>query len=408
MRRKKLTAFLLAGITAVGAMVPAVPVMAETAGKTTVNLTIPEKEPEVQGEYTVTIPAKTTLDKDGNMVALENGLTVSGHDMKKTVVVSADSKNYWKLTSSEGSSIYYNLFTDQTGNERVTEWEFTADEVNANDGNGTQKDVYAKANAYNLENAQPGVYSDVITFSAKAVDKESGDDYSNYFWDGMEYGNPAMSINFEDVADGVTTNYSLYYVYPDKVFKLYSVFVGSREYREESGTKFTELKEKFKVDRQGKYLVLSYGDMTAKIDTDEEKYTVTGETTTHTMNVTYARGAGTSFSPEKISSSGGDSGTTKPAEEPYKKITADNIEELLKEDSMSSADIEYEDLDQAQEKAYELAEATGRYCNVIYKFEADDEGGMFRYRRSDYLGGRCTYDELLEDLGGIEDYYILK
>lgn len=167
--KNRLFALALAGVTAIGVLATGTSVMAEGDNETTVTLSVPQQE---EGYYFVGIPSKLTLDKDGKAVALTsqyfNGVNVHGSNMTKGVKLTAGSD--WTLTADGvDTEVGYGLYSSEDAEETTTSWDFTADEINANDGRGTDKAVYGKANADDVKNAKAGEYSDVITFTAEAV-----------------------------------------------------------------------------------------------------------------------------------------------------------------------------------------------------------------------------------------------
>ena len=139
----------------------AVPAFAESSNTTTVSLTVAPTN-----TYTMTVPAKTTLDSEGAVTELTNGIKITNGDLAdgKKLTVTATSQNSWTLTA-EGvtGGIGYTLYSD-AGTTEATSWEFTQAEANA--AAGATKKVYAKVNTTDVGTAKPGEYSDVITFTA--------------------------------------------------------------------------------------------------------------------------------------------------------------------------------------------------------------------------------------------------
>ena len=140
----------------------AVPAFAESSNTTTVSLTVAPTN-----TYTMTVPAKTTLDSEGAVTELTNGIKITNGDLAdgKKLTVTATSQNSWTLTADgETTGISYALYSDSTAATAATSWEFTQAEANA--AAGATKKVYAKVNATDVGAAKPGEYSDVITFTA--------------------------------------------------------------------------------------------------------------------------------------------------------------------------------------------------------------------------------------------------
>ena len=188
MKSKRTLALAMAGAMMAGAFATAVPVMAEGT-TTTVTLTVDPKN-----TYTMTVPATTALNLNGDITALTNGVTISSdNDMSSdyAVNVTVSSENDWKLKSSgRNSTIGYTLYSDdvgtiemdgkETGNKAAYKLEiekdgnttttaakglwFTGDEANQT----ATKQVYAKVNASDVKNAASGDYQDTVTFTAEA------------------------------------------------------------------------------------------------------------------------------------------------------------------------------------------------------------------------------------------------
>ncbi len=188
MKTNRVLALAMAGAMMTGAFATAMPVLAEEiTGTTTVSFTVEQKN-----TYTMTVPANTQLDAQGNITALTDGVKISSDNKMESdyaVNVTASSANGWKLKADGVSSeIGYTLYSDEAGTiemdgngtakgyileiekdgSRTTTaakglW-FTADEANST----TTKQVYAKADATDVED---GTYTDTITFTAETGEK---------------------------------------------------------------------------------------------------------------------------------------------------------------------------------------------------------------------------------------------
>ncbi len=153
--------FLALAMAAAMTLATAVPAFADN--ETTVSLTVPE-----WNTYTLTVPADTELNIDGTAKQLSGGIKITGGNLMegKKLTVTAESAHEWKMTASGvETKISYSLYSNSNAATSATTWEFTRDEANAE--SGTTKDVYAKANTDEMYEAASGVYSDVITFTAK-------------------------------------------------------------------------------------------------------------------------------------------------------------------------------------------------------------------------------------------------
>ena len=167
MKRNRFLALAMAGAMTLTASVPAF--AADGSGTTEVSLTVAPKN-----TYTLTVPAATTLDSDGEATQLSGGIKITGGDLEdgKKLTVTATSDSEWKMSATgKETSIGYALYSD-AGTTEATTWEFTQAEANAADG--ATKAVYAKADAEDLAAAASGSYSDVITFTAEVADAVTG------------------------------------------------------------------------------------------------------------------------------------------------------------------------------------------------------------------------------------------
>mgnify|MGYP002868269685 CR=1 FL=1 len=161
MKFKKAMAFALTGALTVGAVCNGV--FADST--TTVKLTVAEK---YDTDYVMTIPADLTVESkgfnalSGLKVEHRSGLETT-FDPNSKVSVTAKSANTWQL-KAEGitDGIGYTL-TSEEGGAATTSWEFTADEVNTE--NGTTKAL--GVDVENYDDAAPGEYTDTITFTAE-------------------------------------------------------------------------------------------------------------------------------------------------------------------------------------------------------------------------------------------------
>ncbi len=179
MIKNKFLALTMAAAMTLATAVPAF--AADGSGTTTVSLTVAPKN-----TYTMTVPSATPLDSTGEATQLTGGIKITDGTLEndKKLTVTATSKNDWYMVTTESdvsTKIGYALYSD-AGTTAATIWEFTKEQANA-DG-GATKDVYAKANADDLKAAASGVYSDVITFTAKV---ESATPMVSFNIDGSQY-----------------------------------------------------------------------------------------------------------------------------------------------------------------------------------------------------------------------------
>ena len=117
-------------------------------------------------DYTLTVPAETTLAYDGSAVALTNGLKVSGGDWEdgKKVTVTATSAGDWQLSATGATTkIHYGLYATTDATETTTSWDFSKTDAAVT---GTTKTIYSKIVASEYQSAEAGDYSDTITFTA--------------------------------------------------------------------------------------------------------------------------------------------------------------------------------------------------------------------------------------------------
>ena len=100
-------------------------------------------------------------------ITAKNKPSVAGklfHPLKK-IKVTASSKNGWMLKSEFGDTIKYVLKSDRSGPENTT-WEFSADEINAE--NGTSKVVGADVEDFSMN--RPGAYDDTVIYTVTLED----------------------------------------------------------------------------------------------------------------------------------------------------------------------------------------------------------------------------------------------
>ena len=157
MKRKKALAIILAGTMAFGLFGSHVPANAA--------------EPVYSTDYTITIPAALTVEKEGwnattgITAKMENG---DFFNAQKKISVTASSSNSWKLVSGT-NSIGYNLATD-TGTYSSTatpaSWEFSADELNETSGKNKAMGIIVE----DYSSKPAGTYQDTVTFTAKVED----------------------------------------------------------------------------------------------------------------------------------------------------------------------------------------------------------------------------------------------
>ncbi|MBQ8942674.1 MAG: Ig domain-containing protein [Firmicutes bacterium] len=162
MKFKKAMAFALTGALTAGAVCSGV----FADGTTTVKLTVADP---YDTEYVLTVPAEVNVAQagfnatDGIKVEHKAGLETTFSPEKK-VSVTATSGNDWQLkATSVADGIGYKLKATDTDENATTAWEFTSDEVNAE--NGTTKAV--GVDVENYDDAAPGEYTDTITFTAE-------------------------------------------------------------------------------------------------------------------------------------------------------------------------------------------------------------------------------------------------
>ena len=186
MQTRRLLVLAMVGAIMTGTFATAVPAMAE-GNSTTVTLSV-----EPKNTYTMTVPATTALNSNGDITALTNGVTISSdNDMASdyAVNVTVSSAHNWTMEADgREDTIGYTLYSDEAGTIEMNGngtakscklevekegsktttaskglW-FTADEANKT----TAKPVYAKVDALDVANAASGDYQDTITFTAKA------------------------------------------------------------------------------------------------------------------------------------------------------------------------------------------------------------------------------------------------
>lgn len=150
MKGNKIFALLLS----LAIMLPLVAVFSLTAAATE-NSTV----------YTITVPAKLPVQNagwnatDGITACVRSGDTFA---TDKYLTVSASSANGWALKSGD-YAIGYTLTTAADG-KKTTEWDFSANELDV----GTTKTMGIIVEDY--RDAPPGVYTDVVTFTARLQD----------------------------------------------------------------------------------------------------------------------------------------------------------------------------------------------------------------------------------------------
>ena len=166
MRLKQIGTLLLEGVMMVGTigMMNPTQVQAETP--------LPPSN-----QYTLTVPAETTLAYDGSVVELTNGLKVSNGDLAdgKMITVTATSAGDWKLSATGATTkVGYGLYASSGATGTTTSWKFSKSEAST----GTTKNIYSKIISSDYESAEAGDYSDTITFTAKVeaavVETKSG------------------------------------------------------------------------------------------------------------------------------------------------------------------------------------------------------------------------------------------
>jgi len=160
MKLKQTGALLLASVMMVGTIGIMNPTQVQAA------------DPAPTNQYTLTVPAETTLAYDGSAEKLTNGLKVSGGDLEdgKKVTVTASSANEWVLKGSKTettTTIAYGLYAASDVTETTTSWDF---DKTAAAGDGTTVDIYSKIIASDYQSATTDDYSDTITFTADVVD----------------------------------------------------------------------------------------------------------------------------------------------------------------------------------------------------------------------------------------------
>ncbi|MBR1445151.1 MAG: hypothetical protein IJ583_16650 [Firmicutes bacterium] len=120
---------------------------------------------EPDTSYVLSIPANMdTVQSGWNDLG---GVTVKNENKtfseKKKVKVTASSENNWNLKLDDTNKISYELKASEEAAETVNEWEFTAADLNKD--NGETKNIGIKVAEYD-DNAEPGNYTDTITFTA--------------------------------------------------------------------------------------------------------------------------------------------------------------------------------------------------------------------------------------------------
>lgn len=141
------------------------------------NSTTSSNNASVGTDYTLTIPATLNVANagwnatDGITAKVKSGDTF---DTGKKLTVTAASTNNWALKSG-ANSIGYNLAAatgTYSSTAEAASWEFSADELNAESGAGTKKDMGIIVDDYSSKPA--GNYSDTVTFTASVVVQVQG------------------------------------------------------------------------------------------------------------------------------------------------------------------------------------------------------------------------------------------
>ena len=131
---------------------------------TTITLTIND----VESDYTLTIPSKTTI-ADFGYTELSGGLKVEGTLSKKEHInVSISSDNGYKLvdTADNTKFIAYSVKNSKDNEENISECDFYSEDL------GVEKKLGVYVTQEDWNAAPPSDYSDVLVFTANTVKNE--------------------------------------------------------------------------------------------------------------------------------------------------------------------------------------------------------------------------------------------
>ncbi len=161
---------------------------AEADYKTKLTLTIAAASPTYDEAYILTVPADFTITKSGwnsvgNItIAHDPTYTTTTFNPAKKVVITATSDNSFALKSENDDTISYTLKTAEADASATTVFEFSADDINAE--NGTSKEIGI---SLTYDSSTPsGNYEDYITYTAQVTalysvgDKVTFGTYSNH------------------------------------------------------------------------------------------------------------------------------------------------------------------------------------------------------------------------------------
>ncbi|MBQ3346355.1 MAG: hypothetical protein IJG39_04595 [Synergistaceae bacterium] len=170
---------------------------AEADYKTKLTLTIAAASPTYDEAYILTVPADFTITKSGwnsvgNITVTHDSSYSTTFNPAKKVVITATSDNSFALKSENNDTISYTLKTAEADTSATTVFEFSADDINAE--NGTSKEIGI---SLTYDSSTPsGNYEDYITYTAQVTasysvgDKVTFGKYSNH-----ELGWTVMSVS---------------------------------------------------------------------------------------------------------------------------------------------------------------------------------------------------------------------
>lgn len=265
MKRKNLFATALAAVMAISTMTMAVPAYAEeNPGSTTVKLTVEEKN-----QFTMTIPATTTMNSDGSAKALENGLTVKGTNMqdgKKVTVILSGTKKMAAVGKS--TKIPFEVYREEACNNVADAVDFSKAELEKTDSSGTisigtTKNLYVKPDAAALAAADAGEYEGTITFTAELKDSAPCAPCAS---DALVVG-----AEFKLEATILDTKYSLTYKRAGDGFSIVALLVDGRD-------ELTYYGSECPASLEGSNIIVKIGSkLTFKLDTSINRYSFSGD-----------------------------------------------------------------------------------------------------------------------------------
>ena len=393
MKKERLFAFLLAGVTAAGTLTAGTTVQ---ASETTVNLNI---EKQNTSSYTLTVPAEIALEASGDRTEWSEGITITGSS-DKNVKVTAKSANDWNL-ANDTKKIGYHLYKDHDGDETMTELVFEASEINeANQYNsGVTKRPFIQVNAEDLANAVAGEYSDVLTFTAETVE------------DGGDSGNTGTFAGWKE-GDTIVAEFSLN---GNTYTRTYQYVTGGRGFEEVgnsvSAENFVWWNNKFLMFYEG-------GKAIFRVDPDTKNITTTlEEWEEQNVTITSLKVNGEEWI--NSSTSGGEGGN-EPEEIQYTQVTSDNIEELLGQYKDSTdkhifgkaqdEDTAYNQAEEVANELYSKGQSDGlTELLVIYKYDGTKKL-YYGFRKASWIADSTDkeYRMISDEVSAGYTIYVLK